>query len=45
MAEGLSSDVAAVRTSMVRLEEEATKPSRSLWGEAFTYIGKDKLTL
>ena len=45
MAEGLSNGVVAVRNAVVRLEEEATKPSRSLWGEAIAYIRKDKLTL
>lgn len=45
MAEGVSSNVAQVRTSVVQLSDEATRPSRSLWGEALTHIRKDKLTL
>ncbi len=45
MAEGLSSNAAPITSSIVQLDESATRPSRSLWGEAFAYIRRDKLTL
>jgi peptide/nickel transport system permease protein len=45
MAEGLSSNVTPARHSVVQLDEAASRPSRSLWGEAFAYIRRDKLTL
>lgn len=45
MAEGLSTHTTTVTSSVVRLDEVATRPSRSLWGEALTYIWRDKLTL
>src|SRR4051812_41977194 len=45
MAEGLSTNVAPVTASIVQLDEASNRPSRSLWGEAFSYIRRDKLTL
>ena len=45
MAEGISTPATPVTTSIVQLDEASKRPSRSLWGEAFRYIRRDKLTL